>query len=1068
MKKITFTLFLMICFNLVKAQVDRDFWFAIPKETDAQLWCTLNSNYGASFRIAAMDLDANVVISMPANQNFAPIRIVVPANTSVNVPLINSMDPVIAWTQFDSVYANPAHFDVATSIGITNHGIHITSDNDITVYYDYNNFWNSELFSLKGSNALGTSFYTPFQNIWPNDNRLTGPSVAGLLSCYNYRGTATKNIDAYSEFDIVASEDNTTVEIYDATGILVTTVDLKAGQTYTYTNTPLSKLPSARPVGFHITSNHPIAITINDDSVVPTGTSSSDVIGDQIVPTNVLGTRYLIQCGDDAVTSTTTAVQNILRGEQVFVVATQPGTTVSFKDTSGNDLATKNLNAGQSTYISPDITKGAQSSIYIESTADKPIYVLHVSGHGGEVGGAILPPATGCTGSNEVTIVPTLTGYGANGSDSKVTIELMVPYNPNFPFNDSTDQAHYHFTLSNSKGSFHIPGSWFELNKLAGWAVLKMKYRNWGLAGTNAQNIVTFNSANKITNTAGYFHLGMMNGSLGGTNKYGYFSSFGPVQANVRIAATKTTDYIGCFGSEPVLAASGGNSYLWHYGIIGGPPTYIANPTSATTSVIGLPAGSHDFYCDVTNNQCFGTSVMKATIVILPKVVASFSVDKSIICPGTAVQIINNSSNAQHYTWSRKIDNTVYQTFVPDNNLSFTQILSNSTNSSQKVSYRLLAYDNQGCNDTISRTVSVLSSANAMQPIVKINGTETDNFIGCFGQTANLEASGGTSYRWHYDSPTGAPLYVSDPSSATPSVLNLPVGAHNFYVDISNASCSVTLKLTITIIKVTIASFNIDQSQVCSGRVVQFTNNSQNADMYKWTKQVDNGAKVNFVPANNINFVDSLTNLSASPQVIKYNLLANNNSGCSDTISHIVSVFPKVSAQFTASTDNGNSPLNVTFTNQSINANVYSWNFGDGMISSEMNPVHIFNYNGAKDTSFQVNLNATSGNCYEIATKTIKVSKLQSGFRDLQNEAVVKVYPNPAKDVVNIEYSLNKASNIQIELLEPSGKSLNKITDYQMAGSNVSVINIDKYPANLFILRVIINQKTFEYKVIKN
>lgn len=47
-------------------------------------------------------------------------------------------------------------------------------------------------------------------------------------------------------------------------------------------------------------------------------------------------------------------------------------------------------------------------------------------------------------------------------------------------------------------------------------------------------------------------------------------------------------------------------------------------------------------------------------------------------------------------------------------------------------------------------------------------------------------------------------------------------------------------------------------------------------------------------------------------------------------------------ADFTYDIDN----FNVQFTNQSVNAESYSWDFGDGTSSTEMNPLHIYNHSG--------------------------------------------------------------------------------------------------------------------------
>ena len=74
---------------------------------------------------------------------------------------------------------------------ILNYGIYISSTAPITAYYEEASTNNPDLISLKGKNALGTEFYTPFQNLL---NSQYSQSKAGI--------------------DIVASEDNTILKLH--------------------------------------------------------------------------------------------------------------------------------------------------------------------------------------------------------------------------------------------------------------------------------------------------------------------------------------------------------------------------------------------------------------------------------------------------------------------------------------------------------------------------------------------------------------------------------------------------------------------------------------------------------------------------------------------------------------------------------------------------------------------------------------------------------------------------------------------------------------------------------------
>ncbi|HRI59658.1 MAG TPA: peptidylprolyl isomerase [Saprospiraceae bacterium] len=62
-------------------------------------------------------------------------------------------------------------------------------------------------------------------------------------------------------------------------------------------------------------------------------------------------------------------------------------------------------------------------------------------------------------------------------------------------------------------------------------------------------------------------------------------------------------------------------------------------------------------------------------------------------------------------------------------------------------------------------------------------------------------------------------------------------------------------------------------------------------------------------------------------------------------------------ADFTMPTGKLVAPVEVAFTNNSVKADNYAWNFGDGTLSTEANPKHRYTHSG----NYEVTLNATKG-----------------------------------------------------------------------------------------------------------
>ena len=84
-------------------------------------------------------------------------------------------------------------------------------------------------------------------------------------------------------------------------------------------------------------------------------------------------------------------------------------------------------------------------------------------------------------------------------------------------------------------------------------------------------------------------------------------------------------------------------------------------------------------------------------------------------------------------------------------------------------------------------------------------------------------------------------------------------------------------------------------------------------------------------------------------------LIANNPGSCNgtDTVKENIAVLPVAKANFTFSPviPVANSP--ITYTNLSINATSYLWQFGDNSTSTETNPVHLFNNSGSFNTCLE-------------------------------------------------------------------------------------------------------------------
>lgn len=80
----------------------------------------------------------------------------------------------------------------------------------------------------------------------------------------------------------------------------------------------------------------------------------------------------------------------------------------------------------------------------------------------------------------------------------------------------------------------------------------------------------------------------------------------------------------------------------------------------------------------------------------------------------------------------------------------------------------------------------------------------------------------------------------------------------------------------------------------------------------------------------------------------------------------------------------------------------------------------------------------------------------------------LKVYPNPADDFVNVEYTVARDSKVFFILNNLQGALVDNCSRFSPEGNNTLTMNVSKLPAGIYFLQMIVDGKTVEtFKVIK-
>ncbi len=128
----------------------------------------------------------------------------------------------------------------------------------------------------------------------------------------------------------------------------------------------------------------------------------------------------------------------------------------------------------------------------------------------------------------------------------------------------------------------------------------------------------------------------------------------------------------------------------------------------------------------------------------------------------------------------------------------------------------------------------------------------------------------------------------------------------------------------------------------------------------------------------------------------------------------------------------------ASFVNESQNASVYRWDFGDGVFSTDPNPTHFYQDNG----SYSVRLIATDINgCRDTVLKTNVINVGQTSSRDgiAIETGSFSIYPNPATDQVTLQFGSAPTDPVSVRLLDLSGREIHRWEDLQVQQNGTRV-----------------------------
>ncbi len=384
-------------------------------------------------------------------------------------------------------------------------------------------------------------------------------------------------------------------------------------------------------------------------------------------------------------------------------------------------------------------------------------------------------------------------------------------------------------------------------------------------------------------------------------------------------------------------------SYKWLFG--NGDTAVTSNP------VYTYPAGGTYQVKLVTSNEFGCIDTVTNSITVAKPVSAAFSADVTTICtvPAT-VKFTNQELLFNNYTWD--FGDTSFSTV--SNPVHIYRDTGNFT-------VKLIIRNNNGCIDSVIKNGFI----RIQKPFVSFNNLPDS---GCTGMNKHFSVSSSgsdsiTSYLWKFGD--GGTSSLQSPS-------HVFSGDRYFTVSLVTTGASgcrdtTTMDHAIHTGYKPTAGFSSDVQVACAQSGVQFMDNTQGTvTQWQWIFG-DNGQVFDQHPQ--YRFSD--TGYMATELIVF-------NGGCSDTLLRPDFVYVKPSVAKLKFDFNCGNPFQFSFTNLSLGADNWVWNFGDGNTSTVMHPVHVYADTGSYIVSLTT-FNNTTG-CDGYKSKGLMTTKVIPGF----------------------------------------------------------------------------------------
>lgn len=398
-------------------------------------------------------------------------------------------------------------------------------------------------------------------------------------------------------------------------------------------------------------------------------------------------------------------------------------------------------------------------------------------------------------------------------------------------------------------------------------------------------------------------------------------------------------------------------------GVSGG--VFSWTPGGASTQSINVsPATSTDYIVNYTYSGCVLKDTATVNIIEIPTItninispcnnnLYSITGDVNFTTfPSSGDLVVEDCNGQQFIVASAPFSGSSYQMNLTGlsadgNACSLNVFFTDASNCDNTYNYNAPAPCAATCNYSVNGNATVC--INSPSPNVNFSGSS-----GTAPYTFNYNINGGATQNFNSDG-TGLGSLAAPTNAAGTFVYTL--------TSVTDANGTVCVLTGINTVTITVVTSNITptfdvQGPYCVGTNFTLPTISNNFVSGTWS------------PAINTN---STTTYTFTPDP----------GQCSDIAQTTVTIVPEPVASFTANPTSGVAPIDITFTNNSTDANSYIWNFGNGNNSNSSSNQVINTY--LSGGQYNIILTASNGICQDSINLIINIENPPSLIYHIPN-----------------------------------------------------------------------------------